>query len=203
MSYSQNNEEQLIKDYFGGHIGTFLEIGANDGKTLSNCYQLALDGWGGLCVEPSPKVWTTLMNNHANHHKVQCMNVAIGGECAKSVLYDSDTLLRNGDKALVSTLEYSELGRWGNSVTFDETEVEVIDFDTMVRLSNIKQFDLISIDAEGLDWKILKQIDLNKVGCKMLIVEWNGKDKELYKMYCEGFGMRLTSENGENLIFQR
>jgi FkbM family methyltransferase len=203
MSYSQNNEEQLVKYYFGGHVGTFLEIGANDGKTLSNCYQLALDGWGGLCVEPSPKVWESLVSTHANHPKVQCMNVAIGEGCTKAVFYDSDTLLKSGDMALVSTIEKAELKRWGNSVRFDETEVEVIDFDTMVKLSSLKQFDLISIDAEGLDWKILKQIDLIKVGCRMLIVEWNGKDKELYKMYCESFGMTLTNENGENLIFQR
>jgi hypothetical protein len=35
--YSQNNEEQLILDYFGPVFkGTCLDLGANDGETLSN-----------------------------------------------------------------------------------------------------------------------------------------------------------------------
>ena len=201
MIYSQNNEQQLIADYFKSNIGAFLEVGSNNGITLSNCYQLALEGWSGLCVEPSPKVWNELLKNHLEHPKVQCLNVAIGEENNMATFYDSGTLLKSGDKALVSTIKKEETTRWRESVQFEETQVEVIDFATMLELSDIKEFDLISIDAEGFDYKILKQIDLNKIGCKMLIVEWNGKDKELYKLYCESFGMKLNAENGENLIF--
>lgn len=202
MIYSQNNEQQLVAEYFKEYIGTFLEIGSNNGVTLSNCYQLALDGWGGVCVEPSSKVWLQLNKNHLNHKKVQLLNVGIADYNGKAKFYDSGELLKNGDKALVSTIEESETTRWKRSgIPFEETEIDVVDFKTLLKLSDYKTFDLISIDCEGLDYKVLSQIDLKKVGCKMLIVEWNGKDKQLYQMYCESFGMKLIAENGENLIF--
>ena len=203
MIYSQNNEQQLIAEYFHGFIGSFLEVGSNNGITLSNCYQLSLDGWGGLCIEPSPKVWNELLKNHLEHPKVQCLNVAIGDENKMVVLHDSESILKSGDRALVSTIEESDYQRWNKHTRFDDVNVELIDFETMMELSEIKTFDLISIDAEGFDYKILKQIDLNKIGCKMLVVEWNGKDKTLYQLYCESFGMKLHAENGENLIFVR
>jgi FkbM family methyltransferase len=200
--YSQNSEEQIIKSYFGESLGTFLEIGANDGKTLSNCYQLSLDGWDGVCVEPSSKVWMQLNKNHLKHNKVQLLNVGIAEYNGKAKFFDSGELLRNGDKALVSTIDESETVRWKRSgIPFEETEIDVINFETLLELSSYKTFDLISLDAEGFDYKILSQIDLKKVGCKMLIVEWNGKDKPLYQLYCESFGMKLIAENGENLIF--
>ena len=43
--YSQNNEEQVILDYFGNKIGNLLDIGANDGITLSNSRKLIELGW--------------------------------------------------------------------------------------------------------------------------------------------------------------
>ena len=42
---SQNNEEALVKQYFGTKHGTFIDIGANDGITLSNTYAAAQRGW--------------------------------------------------------------------------------------------------------------------------------------------------------------
>jgi FkbM family methyltransferase len=202
MSFSQNNESEIIKSYFKESIGAFLEIGSNDGKTLSNCYQLALDGWSGVCVEPSPKVWMQLNKNHLKHNKVQLLNVGIADYNGKAKFFDSGTLLKTGDSALVSTIDESETTRWKRSgIQFEETEIDVIDFKTLLELSEYKTFDLISIDCEGKDYNVLSQIDLKKVGCKMLIVEWNGKDKPLYQLYCESFGMKLIAENGENLIF--
>ena len=92
MSFSQNNEEQIIKSYFGESIGSFLEVGANNGKTLSNCYQLALDGWAGVCVEPSSKVWMQLNKNHLKHNKVQLLNVGIADYNSKAKFFDSGLL---------------------------------------------------------------------------------------------------------------
>ena len=42
MRYSQNNEQDIILQYFGNRKGFFLDIGANDGITLSNTYALLI-----------------------------------------------------------------------------------------------------------------------------------------------------------------
>ena len=199
--YSQNNEEQIIADYFQDRKGTFLEIGANDGKTLSNCYALALKGWAGVCVEPSPQVFDKLKNTYKHNDKIQCVKVAIGTENKMVKFFDSGSLLTADDKSLVSTILESETIRWKRNVSYKEIEVEQVDVKTLIEITGENTFDLISIDAEGLDYQILSQIDLNKVNCQMVVVEWNGKDKNLYTMYCESFGMKLIAENQENLIF--
>ena len=200
---SQNNEEQLILDYFNGYIGTFLEIGANDGQTLSNCHEVALQGWGGVCIEPSIQVFPKLKKLYAKNKKIQCLQLAIGNEDKTVKFYESGNLLSGNDAALVSSVDFEETKRWRRNVSFVTTEAQMVTFETFMQKSKYKKFDLISIDAEGFDFAILSQIDLTQIGCKMLIVEWNGKDKSLYQMYCEGFEMRLHAENAENLIFIR
>jgi FkbM family methyltransferase len=200
---SQNNEEKLILDYFNGYIGTFLEIGANDGQTLSNCHEVALQGWGGVCVEPSIQVFPKLKKLYAKNKKIQCLQLAIGNEDKTVKFYESGNLLSGSDAALVSSVDFEETKRWRRNVSFVTTEAQMVTFETFMQKSKYNKFDLISIDAEGFDFAILSQIDLTQIGCKMLVVEWNGKDKSLYQMYCEGFGMRLHAENAENLIFIR
>jgi hypothetical protein len=61
--FSQNNEEQVILNYFRDQAPAslhFLDIGANDGLNFSNIRQLALNGWNGACLEPSKSIQRTL-----------------------------------------------------------------------------------------------------------------------------------------------
>jgi len=76
--YSQNREQQFIIDYFGNTIGTFLDIGANDGKTLSNTYQLALYGWFGVCVEPEDIAFSKLKELYEGYGTIDVYKCAIG-----------------------------------------------------------------------------------------------------------------------------
>ena len=67
MRYSQNNEQDIIMQYFIGNRGTFLDIGANDGVTLSNTYALQQAGWGGVLVEPSEEAFNRIPSNPLVH----------------------------------------------------------------------------------------------------------------------------------------
>jgi hypothetical protein len=76
-------------------------------------------------------------------------------------------------------------------------------FGQFLSLSSIKQFDFISIDAEGYDLIILKQINLKELGCKCICIEHNS-DSELiikYQEYMNNFNMRSIHLNAENIIF--
>ena len=53
MDYSQNGEQLIIEKYFGDFKGILLDIGANDGETLSNSRSLIKKGWQAVLVEPS------------------------------------------------------------------------------------------------------------------------------------------------------
>lgn len=200
MMHSQNNEEQLIRRYFGSRKGTFLDIGANDGRTLSNVYACAKRGWSGVCVEPSPRAFTRLeLNMSIFGGRVQCLNVAVGESAGRMTLHESGEHLRKGDVALLSTLDEEQTKRWIEE--FTPVEVPVLTFGGLVALSDYRSFDLVSIDAEGLDLSILRQMDIRGLGVSMLIIEHEHGDAQAMSDYCTSAGLKLYAKNGQNLIF--
>jgi FkbM family methyltransferase len=209
--HTQNDEESVIKAYFADHDLKslfLLDIGANDGETFSNSRQLILDGWNAVLVEPSPKAYDKLNKLYALNPKVNIKKVAISQISGEVVFHESGSWNKDkSDIALLSSIKESELKRWGNRVTFKKIKVQSLTFEDFLQYENLREikFNFISIDAEGVDWEILEQIDLTKIGCQCLCVEWNGIPEMYSKMkaYCASHGMREHSKNGENLIFIR
>lgn len=204
--YSQNMEDKIIGDWFGASTGTLLEIGSNDGHTLSQSLFLIEKGWQACCVEPSPKVFPSLRNRHKNNPSVYCYNIAIGDYNGSAILHDCGELLGKGDKALVSTVNKEETKRWGAlNMPFEEVLVDMVTFDTFMQQSSYKTFDYISIDAEGNDLLILRQMDLDKLGCRLLCIEHNSLPNLIYQysQLVEPIGFRKHSINPENIIYTR
>lgn len=205
MNYSQNQEQEAILKHFGDYKGTFLDLGANDGFTLSNTRALAELGWCGVLVEPSPQAFPKLKKLYEEEKKgcFYLYNCAIGNNNGKGVLHDSGELLKTGDRALVSTMVKKETERFSKVVPYDEVEVKVYRWKTFYNRLTIKKFDFVSIDCEGLDLDILKQMDINALEVKCLCIEFNGNQTlkgEIDKIM-EGFKIIYTS--GENLIYAR
>lgn len=199
MSYSQNQEDIFILNYFGDYKGTLLEIGANDGQTLSNSKLFIDNGWKALLFEPG-SVFKDLYDLHKRNDNVRIFPFGIGDKEEKVKFYQSGAHIPNGtDKGLVSTCDFQETLRWPD-VDFEEKTIELYPFSA---IKEYAPFDFISIDAEGYDWKILQQINLEAVSCKALCIEWNSDPKllELFTDYCNGF--TLAVKNAENLIFAK
>lgn len=203
MNYSQNNEQEAILKYFGDFKGTFCDLGANDGQTLSNTRALAELGWCGILVDPSPAAFAKLENLYAKEKKgcFYLYNFAIGNFNGPGVLHDSGSLLKKGDSGLVSTLVPEEKKRFQHVLPYTEIDVKVFRWKTFLNRCKIKKFDFISIDCEGLDGDILEQIDISETMC--ICIEWNGKPelKERFSNYLKDFKIIYTS--GENLIYAR
>lgn len=201
--YSQNGEQKIILNYFKEFKGTVLDIGANDGITLSNSYALIQNGWNGVLVEPCEKVYDKIASVHKGKDFIG-VNAAISNKDGDTEFFESGTHLHNGDHSLLSTLKPSEMGRWvGTGTDFMPTTVRSITFETLLQETKVKFFDFITIDAEGFDYEILSQINLNKVECKMLCIETNSIQDSKFIAYCMKFGMRVHFKNSENLIFTR
>lgn len=196
--YSQNNEEKIIANYFGQHKGTFLSLGENDGQTFSNVRQLALDGWSGLCVEPAPTPFEKLKKLYQKNSKVKCLQYAITDYSGKIDFFHSGTHLNNGDTDLISTTEPVELLRWPD-VQFTKTSVHCLTFSELLKKTKFKEFDFISIDIEGAELKILPSINFTALSTKLVCVEYNGKNKQLFNKIFSSF--TLIHQNAENLIY--
>jgi FkbM family methyltransferase len=200
MNYSQNHEQDIILQYFKDQPGFFCSIGENDGETLSNVRALALAGWSGVCIEPSPKAFKRLEKLYEDNDNVMCYNAAIATKLGPVTLYESGSHLGNGDVGIVSSLIEPETLKWSDSTTFDPVEV----LGTTWKAFNVHaQIDFISIDAEGMDLSILLQMDLGALGCQMLCIEY-GSDwavRNRIEKYVEPFGLKRVFVSPENLIF--
>lgn len=211
--YGQNLEDKIIWEYFKNNFGedfkgVVLDLGANDGVFLSNSRVFIENGWRGVLLEAGKEPFKRLFDLYRGEPKVQIINYAISTENGVATFYESGSLISETDCGLVSSIIPNETERWRKAGTrFTSYQVECKTFETLFGKSNINliqddiQFDFISIDIEGMDYDILKQIDLGKYGCKCLCVEFNGIDKQKYVDYVNSYGMVLIHENPENLIF--
>ncbi len=203
IDFSQGREQQVILDYFQDRIGTYLDIGANDGITFSNTRALYVLGWLGFCVEPSPAAYAKFEAENPPDGPT-LINAAITTQDGPIDLYDSGTHLKKGDVALLSTTVPSEMARWARSgEQFTKTTVRGITFATLLKECGRDKFDFVSIDAEGMDYSILTQMNLTELGVQMLCIEFNQKNEKQFVDYCAKFGMRLHRKTYENLIFVR
>ena len=58
--------------------GVFVEVGANDGLTVSNTWGLAERGWRGLMIEPISEIAQLCRSNHQRHANVSVLECAVG-----------------------------------------------------------------------------------------------------------------------------
>ena len=207
MYYGQNKEDEVINNlivsrYGSDFKGTILDLGANDGITLSNSRYFIENGWRGILVEagklPYQKLMTTILPNTI------AINSAIGNENGVLTFYESTNLLDANDVGLVSSLVADETQRWRKAgIGFTEYQVECFNWETFRDRFHLKSqnFDIISIDIEGMDYDVLIQMNLEELGCKVLCVEFNGIDMQKYCDYALKYGMTLVHQNPENLIF--
>lgn len=203
MSYSQNKEEEIILDFFKDKKDvTLLSLGENDGKTFSNSLALIERGAIATLVEPSKLAFAKLHELHKGNENVFLINAAVGNEVGTMMLHESGHHLPDkSDVALLSSLDEDETKKWKKAgVTYDSYHVDVIPFEALA----FRDYDFITIDCEGLDIDILKQIDLTNV--QLICIEWNSimANKLVILEYCAQFGMdKVIYESGENLLICR
>lgn len=198
--YGQRKEDKIIAEYFGNFKGTLLSIGENDGIIYSNVLYFIKRGWWGDLIEPSPKAFKRLEELHCFRGGIDCHNIAIMSWSGCVPFYESGSLVNLGDISLVSSIDRRCVYRWPK-VKFNKTEVDALSFkDFMTYKSTHRQYDLISIDTEGMDLLILQQMDLNALGCRCLVVEHGGDPVPFFKLM-EPQGFRIVAYTEENLIF--
>lgn len=201
--YSQSNEEKLILEYFGDRVGTFLDLGANDGIILSNTRALYLAGWKGTLVDASPTAFAKLETLYSGEPAVELFNVAIFEDDGKVLFHESGTHFGKDDVALLSSIYPEETEKWRATTQFKEAMVRCWKMDTLLGNCKHKRFEFITIDIEGADLMALKQMDLTALGCEMLVIEANANDPLPFIEHCTAHGLRYITRNPENLFFQR
>jgi FkbM family methyltransferase len=189
--FSQNDEEKVILDYFDGEIGTFLDIGAYDGKTFSNTHQLALNGWSGVCVEASAGPFKSLTDLYKDNDKIELVNACIIPDTQDPrflvPFYDA------GGDAISSTDELHK-AKWSQS-SFHKVYMMPIFINQIERLFG-RAFDFINIDIEGANIELALGMDFQ--ACKLLCIEHDGDFPRIDQIR-EVWGFEEIHRNGERM----
>lgn len=205
--YTQNNEHLLFLPFlekYDPSESSFLDIGANDGIFFSNTRDLALLGWGGCLIEPSPKAFSLLESNYKDNPKVHLFNYGISDSLGPKKFYDSGNWEGRFDTppAALSTLLPEHCNNfWG--MEWNQIEAQFVPFQNFLLESPIKKFEFVSIDVEGHDIAVLTQINLDEIGCKLICLEHSGNEStiEFYTSYCGNFGLSEIGRSIDNVLF--
>jgi FkbM family methyltransferase len=192
IDYSQHGEQEVILKYFAGSQGTFLDIGANDGVTFSNTYALQLMGWRGVLVDASPVAAARLRHTYEGVDTVTVIHAAITDQDGTVTLHDSSD-------TLVSSLNATAEQTWRHhNFSWCPVQVPAMTVASLYQAAGTTAFDFVSIDAEGHDLTILRQLDLQPI--RMLCIEY-GQHRAQVLQAAPGF--RILVDNGVNLILAR
>lgn len=170
--YSQYGEDYLIWEFFENkESGFFVDVGAFDGKHISNTYSFEQKGWEGICVEPNPDYFELCRVNRPGSH---CVNAACGAE--------SGTIVLNMDKTglFSSTVDCGEskslnqhYGVLKKEPELAATQVQMITLNSILEEIGVKedQIDFVSIDVEGAELSVLDGFNLEKYKPRLLVME--------------------------------
>lgn len=148
--------------------GFFVEFGATDGIKLSNTYLLESEfGWRGILAEPAKAWHPELRKNRPN--------AAIETRC---VWKDSGSTLTFNE---TKTLHLSTVDSFSNSDMHEASrqtgkryDVETISLNDLLEKHQAPDFiDYLSIDTEGSEHEILKELNFDKYSFQVITVEHN------------------------------
>lgn len=192
--YSQNDEQDFILKFFDGFTGNLLEIGAFDGITFSNTRALLERGWHGILIEPDPRNVVKLIENCASLN-VEIIAMAVGTTAGYTRLAMDMTPNRGWSSTITERCRPGVL---------DPLPIRV---HVPVLLADIcsAPCEFISIDAEGMDFEILKNMPPSAFTyCKLLCIEPHSRvEREEMRTWLFDAGFKTAHETPENLIVCR
>jgi FkbM family methyltransferase len=158
------NLNEIYLNYFSFiNNGFFIEVGAYDGETFSNTSFLADIGWKGIYIEP---INFYMEKCKTRHSKNDCVFeehlIADGKEYEMFVNHEWTTIDSNVKDSInrYFGINFNQGGRV-KSVTLNE----------ICEKNNVKNIDLLVIDCEGSEEKVLNNFDIKKYKPRMCILE--------------------------------
>ncbi len=183
---SQQEEEKLVRDFFGGEAGYFVEVGANHPTEGSQTWHLEQAGWTGVLIEPQPDLAAFLTTSRkARVFAAACSSPANAGQSlplhvdgARSAL-DRDRMAPGAKAAYTIIVPTRTL----DSI-LEEADAPV-------------PIDLLSIDVEGHETEVLSGFDVNRWQPLLILIEDHVGNLRTHQ-YLKSSGYKLVRRIGNN-----
>lgn len=160
--------------------GFFVELGANDGVSLSNTYAMEKTlGWNGICIEAIPDKYEQLKKNRS----CICVSSLVDevDDIEKTLIVPSYSIYRYGD--LLSYIEGDRDGDMKKNQNDVSMTLKTKSLTTILTENNApKLMEFLSLDTEGSELRILKGLDFTRYNFKLICVEFNHSRTEINQL---------------------
>jgi len=194
--YSQHGEDCLLWEFFKDiSDGFYVDVGAFDGKHLSNTYVFDQKGWSGVCVEPEK----TYFDLCEKARTAMCANVACVADPSIETL-DFMTLDQGGLGSQATDM--FKQTKHKKKFSFSPTQVKAATLDQVLSECAAGQIDLLSLDVEGLEIDVLKGLNISKYKPRIIVAEANSEEaRDALHMYLAAFGYVCAGRISINFFY--
>lgn len=195
--------EDVIIEYILGDInykGSFLDIGAHHPVKFSNTYKFYQAGWRGINIEARPD--SSLLFNAIRPLDIN-LELPISDKEEELTFY----IFNNPELNSFSEEHVSDNDGYADLKVIEKIKLKTTTISSVLEKhrSDRSNFDLLSIDVEGLDLRILRTIDFDKYLFNFLIVEDKTEITNLAKSEIYNFltskGYKLLSKLFNSTIY--
>ncbi|MCF7817353.1 MAG: FkbM family methyltransferase [Kiritimatiellales bacterium] len=201
--HSQYGQDTTVFDLLGQPAnGVFLDIGANDGVSLSNTLLFEEKGWSGVCVEPHPVMFEQLKENRNCHLLNACISGSDG--MVGFLVVEGYANMLSG---IAEFIDEHHIKRIDNDIAEHGGSKRTVEIEALAPHSLLKRFgidrvDYLSIDTEGCELAILKNFDFKQIPVQIIGVENGTRSPELFRYMCS-IGYELVKCVGCDEIYRR
>ncbi|NRB60199.1 MAG: FkbM family methyltransferase [Winogradskyella sp.] len=172
-----------IKKYIHNAEVNVVQIGAFDGATEDHLFDLIRrnNKWNVLFVEPVPESFKALKQNYGNASRFSFENAGINktGESQPFYKISDKAFLDIDDLSIsyrqISSFSLAHVKALSKDVIpenyIHSIDINCLSLNDLFKKHKIDALDLFVIDAEGYDWEIVSQLDLNLYQPKVIIFE--------------------------------
>ena len=189
VDVSQHGEAGILAALVGDDWPRYLvDVGAHDGRSLSNSYPFLQQGWAGMLVEPLPAAFSRLESLYHDRADVRCVRAACAaGEGEMQLAVGDDAPL-----AMTSTLRAGARGKGHMTVTVRTLS------SLLEECGAPADFSLLLVDAEGVDYEVLAGLDFDHWRPRVVVTE----DRATDLLSARGY-LLYTVVGGTNSIWLR
>ena len=202
-NFSQVDEDIFIKKFFSKKKGFYIDIGCHHPFRDNNTYLLYKLGWSGLNIDLN-KISIDLFNIMRPRDINICAAISNKKENVQYFIPNNNPI---SPEITISKSFSKKISKRHGSFykSFKTKSITWKDIEKKYR-SKISNVDILKIDVEGLDLKILKSINLKRVNPNLIMVEAPHFEKlETKKItnYLKKRNFKVIYNNTLNIIFKK
>ncbi len=146
--------------------GVFVDVGAFHPTLISNSYIFEQNGWYTYCIEPNPSCIDKLKSIRKNVFQYACGN--INADDVPFYIYKSDGIA--GEASCTGLIEHDDY--YSKSMFHHVDYVKLRTLDWLIKHElKIHSIDILSIDVEGTELKVLQGLNLYRYTPTIIIIE--------------------------------